>query len=597
MIFNPKKMGKINLNKFPVPAVTFGIFFLFIAVYFAVYATQLFFFQEKTSLFIFSADFLHENLRQPGGLLVYFTKFVTTFFYYPIAGAITVSLVITLIALTTSEILIRLTGKKFRVLAFILGTGLFYLQTNYQFMFIYNLGLLLQLSIFLLSISYSTQLKGWIPVALAPLCVFFMGGFVWIYLWMTILTLILQWNKKAVFKVFVLLTVLSSCFFVSMHYIYFQSLKTLLLFPFTTVVEGMKFGLYFTIAGIIALLQLLAKVKIALPEKWRLSEPVMGWITFPCLLVALVLIGITQSDRKTRDYFEVEKLFSQEKYKEVIAFNIVHPSLNKLTIYLNNIALCETGQLNDFLFHFPQMPDGSTLFLKWELEGEVLRRGAYFYYTIGMINEAQRWAFENMVMKGHTPEGLKMLIKTSLINGNFEMAKKYISILKQTLFYREDAIRYESMCLNNKLVEADPDLGEKVKNKLKSDFFTISEDPYVNIERILANDSLNRKAMDYKIALVLLQKNFKGVAEILPKLERCGYTKIPIHLQEAALEYKVLNFGPLPQPGNLAFSPDVEINWGQFITTFKPFNNNIRAAEPTLRGNFRYTFWYYAFYR
>lgn len=597
MILDAKKMVKKNLNKFLVLAISYGLFFLFLAIYFAVFESQLLVYQEKTSLFIFSSEFLNENLKQPGGLLVYFTKFLTSFFYYPIAGAIIVSLVIALIVLTISEILYLLRGKTYPIPAFIFGIGLFYLQTNYQFLFIYNLGLLLQLSVFLLSIRYNTQLKGFIPVILAPLCVLVTGGFVWIYLWMTALTMVLQWNKKALINGLVLLTFLSVTFYISMHFIYFQSIKTLLLYPFSTVVEGVKFEVYFTIVGTIAFLPLLAKVKIALPKKLREARVAFYFITFPNLVLALGTIGIIQFDRKTRDYFEVERLFSQEKYSEVISYNTAHPSLNTLTIFLNNVALCETGKLNDQLFHFPQKPDGSTLFLKWEMQGEVLRRGAYFYYAIGMVNEAQRWAFENMVMKGHTSEGLKMLIKTSLINGNYEMASKYISILKNTLFYKKDAARFEQFLFNDKLVGSDPDLGEKQKIKVKSDFFVISEDPYINVERILATDSLNRKAMDYKLAFLLLKKDVKSIAQLLPKLEGYGYRKMPVHIEEAALEFQVLKMGPLPQPGNLTFTPEIEIRWGDFILTFKGFNNNLQAAEPTMRSKFRDTFWYYAFYR
>jgi hypothetical protein len=338
-------------------------------------------------------------------------------------------------------------------------------------------------------------------------------------------------------------------------------------------------------------------VKFEIPQKWMVSKAVFGSITFSNFGVALVAIGIIQFDGKTRDYFVVEKLFSQEKYSDVIAYNTAHPSLNTLTIFLNNVALCETGKLNDQLFHFPQMPDGSTLFLKWEMQGEVLRRGAYFYYTIGMVNEAQRWAFENMVMKGNTPEGLKMLIKTSLINGNYDMSSKYISILKNTLFYRGEALKYEKFVFNDKLVGSDPDLGGKQKFKVKSDFFVISDNPYINLERILATDSLNRKAMDYKLAYLLLKKDVKSIAQLLPKLEGYGYRRIPVHIEEAALEFKVLKMGPLPQPGNLTFTPETEIRWGDFILTFKGFNNNLQAAEPTLRSKFRDTFWYYAFYR
>ena len=51
-----------------------------------------------------------------------------------------------------------------------------------------------------------------------------------------------------------------------------------------------------------------------------------------------------------------------------------------------------------------------------------------------MINEANRWAYEYMVMRGNTPEGLNMLIKTELINGNYAVAEKFIYILDQSVF-------------------------------------------------------------------------------------------------------------------------------------------------------------------
>ena len=121
--------------------------------------------------------------------------------------------------------------------------------------------------------------------------------------------------------------------------------------------------------------------------------------------------------------------------------------------------------------------------------GEVLRRGAYFYYTTGMINEAQRWAFENMVMKGIAPEDLRMLIKTEIVNGNYKMASKYISILKKTLFYRNEATVFEKLLSNEKLIESHPELGIKRKERIEHDFFSITDNPYVNIEMAFSADS------------------------------------------------------------------------------------------------------------
>jgi len=302
-------------------------------------------------------------------------------------------------------------------------------------------------------------------------------------------------------------------------------------------------------------------------------------------------------DKKTSYYFEVEKLFYQNRYEDVIAYNTINPPTNSLTVFLNNVALCETGQLNERLLSFQQKADGSTLFLKWEMVGELLRRGGYFYYTIGMINEAHRWAFENMVIHGQTPEGLKMLIRTELINGNYKMAAKYIELLGNTIFYRKEASAFKKMLYNEEAVNNDPDLGKKRMIKLKTDFFAITDNPYINIERVLDVDSLNRPAFEYKIAFLLLNKDYRGIAEQLPEFRIHGFSAFPAHVEEAVMSLSVLNDGNMPDLGNMTLNSDTEKRWVQYLTTFQKYNNNLQAAEPALRKQFGNTFWYYVFYK
>jgi hypothetical protein len=293
----------------------------------------------------------------------------------------------------------------------------------------------------------------------------------------------------------------------------------------------------------------------------------------------------------------VENLFFHNKFSEVIEFNSSNPPTNSLTIFLNNIALCESDKLDDLLFHFLQSPDGKTLFLKWEMVDEVLNRGGYFYYEIGMINEAHRWAFENMVMKGHSPEGLKMLIKTELINANYEVASRYINILKKTLFYKNEAKAFEKLLFNDAAVNSDNELGEKRQNKVENDFFSITDNPYINIEMILASDSLNRKAFEYKMAFMLLKKNYAGIAHELPSFEKFGYTRLPVHIEEAALALAVSNKGKIPDMGNIQISKNTELRWNQFLNVLRQYNNDLKSAEPVLRRRFGDTFWYYVFYK
>ncbi|MBK7131341.1 MAG: hypothetical protein IPH69_00520 [Bacteroidales bacterium] len=302
-------------------------------------------------------------------------------------------------------------------------------------------------------------------------------------------------------------------------------------------------------------------------------------------------------DKKTSNYFHVEKLFYQKKFNEIIAFNTKYTPTNQLTIFLNNIALCETNQLNDKLFSFPQDAEGGTLYLKWEMMGEVLRRGGYFYYSVGMINEAHRWAFENMVMKGHTPEGLKMLIKTELINGNYKVASRYIGLLKKTIYYRSEALKYEKLLFNDSALNEDPELGEKRKIRLHTDFFAITDDPYINLGRILITDSLNRKAFDYMMAIQMIKKNYEGIATLLPRFSTLGYRQFPVNVEEAATALSVLNDGRLPDLGGIHISSNTTNRWNQYLTVFQQYGTNPKASEPALKRQFGTTFWYWAFYR
>ncbi|HZK94825.1 MAG TPA: DUF6057 family protein [Prolixibacteraceae bacterium] len=572
------------------------IFFAGSFIYFGFFVDYIFFYQEKSTLFITSSDFLVENLHQPGGLLVYLGKFLSTFFYYPLFGAAIVSMILTLIVVVVSKIISSVAGKHVLIVPFIFGILLFYLQADYRFQLFNNLGVLLQLSLFYLSIRFMKSWRGWIPVLFTPFLYFVTGSFALLFCLM--LTFYLVFEKKSGWiRVIMLWVLMLITIYISKEFLFFQTEETLLKFPFLDINTGEQQLLFLPVAGILSFLPLIARIKFSMPDKFRISVLAKRLVTTFVLVIALSCIGFQRFDIKLKEYFHVEKLFYQNKFEEVIAYNIANPSSNSLTIFLNNIALCETDQLNDLLFHFRQSSDGNTLFLKWEMIGEVLKRGGYFYYTIGIVNEAHRWAFENMVMTGHSPEGLKMLIRTELISGNYKMASKYIDLLKNTFFYSKEARAFEKLLFNDKAIDADKELGVKRRNIIETDFFSITDDANVNIERILSKDSLNRKAFEYKMAFLLLKKDYQHITEFLPQFEGLGFNKIPMHIGEAAIAFSTLNNKPLPVLGRLSIDPQTEPRWTQFLQTFQANGNNLKAAEPALRKDFRNTYWYYSFYR
>lgn len=573
------------------------LFFSLATFFFSWFANYIFFYQEKSILFQVSFAYLLEHLNQPGGFLQYLGELLATFYYHSFVGAIWVSLEICLIILLVSQISKALTGRYVYFLPFVIGAVLFYMQTNYQYAALNNLGILLQLILFYFVIKFLNGKWEWTVSVLFPAWYFLTGSFSALFFLLFVTYLMVKHEKDFWKKIVALVLVSLLFFYLSERHIFFQTINTLLVYPFSVQEIGGQLLWFVPAIILISFLPVLFSIHPGILS--RIKDKKIPWIQLSPLLIisGLVLMAPSRIDNKNSHYFYVEKLFYKHKYNEIIAFNTKFPSNNILTNYLNNIALAETGRLNDELFRFPQSPDGGTLFLKWELLGEVLRQGGYFYYTLGMTNEAQRWAYEYMVMRGNTPEGIKMLIKTELINGNYKVAAKYISILKESVYYKKDALRFEKLLFNDDAVSADSELGQKRRLKPRHDFFVLSDDPAANIDFILAADSTNKMAVEYKFASLMLQKDLPEIASKLPLLEKAGFTRIPKSVEEAAVACKLLKMAQLPELKHLKLTANTEQRFTQYYQIFQQNSSNKLQAQKALSRNFSDTFWYYVFFR
>jgi len=572
------------------------LFFLISTFFFYSFASYVFFYQEKSSLFLVSSDFLREHFDQPGGFLEYVSKLLAAFYYHKIVGSVLMSLVILGAVFFLSRIGKEISGKSAFFLPFLAGVLMVILQTNYQFAALNNIGIFLQLLFY-----YSTLrfLKGnfeWMTVAVFPFWYFLTGGFSWIFLVLFMMRLAVKRENLWWAKIAAILLLAAVSVYVSMEFLFFETPETLLQFPFSVQNTGMQVQIFAILVFIVLTGPLV--FGIIRNRNQNGSEKIyqlLQWSPF-VILIGLGIALIFRIDEKNRHYFHVEELFYKQEYEKLIAFNVASPSNNILTNYLNNIALAETGQLTSRLFEFPQSPDGSTLFLDWEIVGEVLRRGGYFYYTVGMVNEANRWAYEYMVMRGFTPEVLKMLIKTELINGNYRVAEKYISILKKSIYYRPEAKKFEKLLFDDMAVNAHPELGEKKRLKPKVDFFVRSDEPAANLEYLVSTDSTNVFALEYQFAWMLLQKDVQSVGMNLPLLEKFGYRQMPRHIQEAAAGYKMLQMGPFPELNYLEIDPRIEQRFRQYYQVFQQNSSSKQRAQQALYPNFNDTFWYYLFF-
>ncbi len=578
-------------------SLSYLFFFAFSFVFLNWFADYIFFYQEKSSLFLVSWSYLVENLSHPGGFLNYLGELQTAFYFHPIIGVILTSVEIILIIWTISLIGEKINGNWSFFMPFLIGSALFFLQTNYQYSAFNNLGILIQLTLFYWVAHFFNAKFEWIPVFFFPLLYLLFGSFSMIFILLFSQFLILRGNKRWSLKLAFLWIFAMVFFFIGREFLFFQTTEKLILLPFSEQKIGLQNQLFFTVILVIVFLPMSFKFNLKRISSFSIQTIKLLEIVPFVILIGLIFISIPRIDNKNAHYFHVEKLFYEQKYNEIIAFNSEFPSTNILTNYFNNIALSQTGKLNDELFAFPQSSDGQTLFLKWEIASEVLKRGEYFYYNLGMVNEAQRWAYEYMVMSGNTPESIKMIIKTELINGKYESAFKFISILKSSIFYRKEAREFEKLLFDENAIDSHPELGRIKRLKPKHDFFVLSENPAANLDLILVADSTNRIAMEYKLANMLLQRNMKGIVDELPVLKKMGYKQIPINVEEAVVAYSLLSLKKYPEFDGFTVNPQTVIRFNEYYRIFQQNQSSKEMAQRALAKDFGDSFWYYVFFR
>ncbi len=544
-------------------------------------------------MFLLSFSYLQEQINQPGGFLTYLGELQTAFYFYPLPGAILVTLEICIIIFIIGKIGKKLTKNRNLLLPFIIGATLFYLQTNYQYSAFNNLGILIQLLLFYIVISFSNQKLTWFAVVLYPAFYFLFGSFSLLFLGLMTLFFIQQ---KSWIKLILLFAGGLLFFWIGSEFLFFQTTETLLLFPFSVQDLGLQTQLFLFTVGVIVLLPLLFQIRFKKVTGLSILKIRLVELVPFIVIIGLISAVIPRIDKKNSHYFHVEKLFYEQKYNEIIQFNSDFYSTNILTAFLNNLALAETGRLSDSFFSFPQTPDGGTLFLKWEMISEVLKRGGYFYYSLGMINEAQRWAYEYMVMKGNSPELLKLMIKTDLIKGKYDVAAKYISILEHSIFYRKDAAEFKKMLYNEKAIEEHPELGKKKRLDTKEDFFVLSDNPAFNLDMILLSDPSNIMGIEYKLADLMLRKDMQGIVDLLPVMEKAGYTRIPKNVEEAVVSFKLLKVGEMPVLNRLKINPETEQRFSRYYAIFQQNSTNKQQAQRALSKEFSNTYWYYVFF-
>ena len=109
-------------------------------------------------------------------------------------------------------------------------------------------------------------------------------------------------------------------------------------------------------------------------------------------------------------------------------------------VLYKNLALFRLGRAGDEMFFYPEgaVPQNAPWRVRITQVG-----GKLIYYHYGKENFCYRWCMEDGVEFGWKAETLKFMARTSILNHEWTVARKYLDLLKQTTFHRAWAERYE----------------------------------------------------------------------------------------------------------------------------------------------------------
>jgi len=483
--------------------------------------------------FLFSREFLVEWLDHPGGLLFYAGRFFRQFYHYEWLGALVIALVLTYFGASLYLILKRLRGSVSLFHAFFPCVILLSLHSVGVDIAI---GLLVDCAVFLGYLALSGRAPRQVYALLAtPVVYLVVGGYFWFFV---VWVIVSEWFDKPLssglaFKL--LYPALAICVPLAAYRWFFPiSLPVALNLMIFADLSFAGLPFYY----IMLLMPLWARIpRGAVWQSFCRSR--RGLAAQGALLVVLAVFLLRLSyDLPTKQFADYHRLYERRQWDEILDKTMKNPLPHRIGTFFTNYALYKKGKLLEEMFNYPQVWGTRGLILSFSEDAESLLRAMYnsdLFFEMGHVNAAFRFAY-NQINRGRTYANLERIAECNMVNGNYEIAEKYLNLLERTLFHRGFAQHYKSVIADTRA--ADRHFAE-LRARRPTVEFDIDIGDIGVLLAVLESDPRNRMALEYLTAWCLLDKDaIPLVAANIRRFEEAGYASLPTHCQEALMVWE-----------------------------------------------------------
>ena len=365
-------------------------------------------------------------------------------------------------------------------------------------------------------------------------------------------------------------------------------------YPLGRLVSGVHYYRYHNILpGLLWLSSILSAVVVALSciRAERLQAWPVGAGLFVLVAAAGTLFTFKVADFAKEEWMRYDFMVRMQMWNRIMMAADLRNPTDAKSVSCLNLALAKTGRMADSQFEYAQIGEEGLL-PEFELDFiNPVSTGEIFWH-LGMVNTAQRYAFEAQEAIPDFQKSARLyqrLVQTNIVNGDRDVARKYLKALSHALFYRKWARQTETFLDSGEIFDRQPELARARDLRLKEHDFLFSESEMDSMLGLLKVEiPSNTMALDYLMAWCLLRKDLDRFVECISLVEA---PQMPKAYQEALLLRWVLthsDFDGLP----VYLSRERALRIRSFI-------QNLQAGkgEADMRRDFGDTYWFYYYYR
>ena len=475
-----------------------ALFALAVVLFFGLAYPHHLHYQEQYQMFLFDGRYAWELVRLPGGVADLLGRFCTQFFLYAWAGAFIIGVMLAAVQLLTLRLAWWgwLYGLSF-VPSFLLW--LFLLDENALLGGVWAVLLAL-----LASWGFDKVPEGWPRrvglLLMAPLLYWMLGP-------VSLVFFLVQARRSG----------LSAWYAGALLLLALQPLLLAhcLPVPAARLWTGVHYHRYPTAFPTMLWVAALSASLLPLPahalSRWMkgTTRPVALFASFVLVAACMGTVVWKNCNFKAEKIMQYDFMARHQQWNRILDTISKEKPNNQIGVTVQNLALAMRGQLINRLAEYNQ---NGMLGLLPDVQRDATSSlpTAEAFYQLGMTYAAQRTVYEAqeaILDFQKSARCYKRLAETNLINGSYDVARKYLMVLEKTLFYRNWARETMALLGNEEAIAHHPEYGHlRLCAPTEDCYFGDHLDPKM-LESLYLSHPDNGLAYQYMMASFLLTGN------------------------------------------------------------------------------------------